>query len=73
MERWEQQWSDYYKILRLDPHAETEIVRSTYLRLAQMFHPDKDSSPGAVTRFSQMNEAFEVLSEPGRRAVSPSL
>jgi hypothetical protein len=68
MEPWEQQWNDYYKTLRLHPDAEPEIVRCTYLRLAQLFHPDKDSSPGADKRFSLINEAFETLSDPDRRA-----
>jgi len=69
MEPWEQEWSDYYRTLRLHPDAEPEIVRCTYLRLAQLFHPDKDPSPGADIRFSQINEAFEILSDPDRRAL----
>jgi hypothetical protein len=69
MEPWEQEWTDYYRILRLHPDAEPEIVRCTYLRLAQLFHPDKDPSPGADIRFSQINEAFETLRDPDRRAL----
>lgn len=59
---------DYYKILQVDPSAEPEVIASVYKRLAQKYHPDKNKSPSATRRMQEINEAYEVLSDPVKRA-----
>jgi curved DNA-binding protein CbpA len=58
---------DYYEVLQISPNAEPETVHRVYRLLAQRFHPDNKES-GNDARFRQLTEAYEVLSEPSRRA-----
>lgn len=60
---------NHYETLRVDRHATPHRVRHAYRRMAQKFHPDKH--PGradAATLMARINEAYAVLSDPGRRA-----
>jgi molecular chaperone DnaJ len=60
---------DYYEILGLEKSASTDDVKRAYRRLAMKHHPDRN--PGdkeAETRFKECAEAYEVLSDPERRA-----
>ena len=59
---------DYYAILQVHPKAEREVIAAAYRRLAARYHPDVNASPGAAERMKQLNEAYEVLSNPARRA-----
>ena len=59
---------DYYEILQISPEAEKEVIEAAYRRLARKYHPDVNSDPHAPARMRQLNEAFEVLSDPIRRA-----
>ena len=58
----------YYRLLQVDPRAETEIIALVYRKLAQRYHPDIDPSPEAAQRMRQLNEAHETLIDPLRRA-----
>ncbi|HUA85623.1 MAG TPA: J domain-containing protein [Bryobacteraceae bacterium] len=58
---------DYYEILQLSPTAELETVHRVYRILAQRYHPD-NSETGNVEIFRVVSEAYQVLSEPERRA-----
>ncbi|XP_022982302.1 uncharacterized protein LOC111788326 [Cucurbita pepo subsp. pepo] len=59
---------DYYKILEVDYDATDDEIRSNYIRLALKWHPDKKKDhDGATSRFQEINEAYEVLSDPCRR------
>ena len=58
---------DYYAILQVHPRAEKEVVEAAYRRLAAKYHPDRNSSPEATQRMSEINAAYEVLSDPQRR------
>ena len=62
---------DYYRILGLTRSAKSEDVKAAYLRLAQKFHPDKnlDCAEWAADLFKEVNEAYEVLSDPAKRRV----
>ncbi len=60
--------ADYYKILQVDPDAEPEVIGAVYRRLAAKYHPDVNRSPDAERRMKQLNEAYEVLSSPPKRA-----
>jgi molecular chaperone DnaJ len=61
---------DYYKALGVARDAKPEDIRRAYRRLARRHHPDVN--PGnneSEERFKQISEAFEVLSDPDKRAV----
>lgn len=59
---------DYYALLEVAPSASAEEVRSAYRRLARIHHPDTSGSPESIERMRQINEAWEVLRDPERRA-----
>ncbi|EYU40929.1 hypothetical protein ABFS82_14G199100 [Erythranthe guttata] len=59
---------DYYKILEVDYDASDESIRSNYIRLALKWHPDKQKDEDAATsKFQDINEAYQVLSDPAKR------
>src|SRR5262245_35997803 len=58
---------DYYEILQISPNAEPETVHRVYRLLAQRFHPD-NAETGSDVRFRELTAAYEVLSDPERRA-----
>lgn len=59
---------DYYAILEIPPNAGPEDIKKAYRRLAMVFHPDKaGSDPYPAARFKDIREAYEVLSNPGKR------
>ena len=59
--------TDYYEVLQISPNAEPETVHRVYRLLAQRFHPDNQET-GSDARFRQLTEAYEILSDPERRA-----
>jgi hypothetical protein len=59
---------DYYKILQMDPTAEQEVISAVYKRLVRLYHPDTNTSPHAHHRMREINEAYEILSNPQARA-----
>ena len=63
------EYKDYYQILGVDRDADEKAIKRAYRRLAVQFHPDKN--PGdkrAEDRFKEINEAYEVLGDPAKRA-----
>ncbi|KAK6135042.1 hypothetical protein DH2020_031220 [Rehmannia glutinosa] len=59
---------DYYKILEVDYDASEEVIRSNYIRLALKWHPDKQKDEDTATsKFQEINEAYQVLSDPVKR------
>jgi hypothetical protein len=58
---------DYYEIMQLSPNADHETVHRVYRLLAQRFHPD-NADTGNAELFVQLTEAFQVLSDPEKRA-----
>lgn len=59
----------YYQILGVLDDAEDAVVRAAYKALAQKYHPDKWSGDAKLAndRMSEINRAYEVLSDPARR------
>jgi len=59
----------HYDILRVDRGASADHVRSAYRRMAQKFHPDKHHGKrAAAVVMAQINQAYEVLSDPAQRS-----
>jgi len=59
----------YYQILGVAPDASSEDIKLQYRKLALKLHPDKNrDDPNATERFQELQEAYEVLSDPDRRA-----
>jgi hypothetical protein len=52
---------DLYKILQVDPSAESEIIEAAYKRLATKYHPDINKSTDAPSRMVEINRAYKIL------------
>ena len=58
---------DYYDILGVPRGAADDDVKKAFRKLAQQWHPDVNTSVEADIRFKEINEAYQVLSDPQRR------
>jgi curved DNA-binding protein CbpA len=58
---------DHYETLQISASAEPETIHRVYRLLAQRFHPD-NADTGNSARFRELTEAYEILSDPERRA-----
>src|SRR3972149_2847856 len=68
------EYKDYYKILGVERSAGEKELKRAYRKLAVQFHPDKNpGNPGAEERFKEINEAYEVLGDPAKRAKDDQL
>jgi curved DNA-binding protein len=67
------EFRDYYKILGLERTANADQIKSAYRRLARKYHPDVSKEPDAEARFKEMQEAYEVLKDPQKRAAYDEL
>ncbi len=59
---------DYYEVLQVSQNAEPETIHRVYRIMAARFHPDNPQT-GDSERFLLLNEAYEELSDPEKRAV----
>lgn len=58
---------DYYDILEVPRNASEEDIRRAYRRKAMDYHPDRNKRPDAEAKFKEVNEAYQVLADTGKR------
>ncbi len=62
------QKTDYYAVLQVQPTATLEEIKGAYKRLALLYHPDRSNHPQATLLMQKVNEAFDVLGNPEKKA-----
>ncbi len=67
------EYRDYYQILGVARTASAEEIKKAYRRLARKFHPDVSKEANAEQKFKELQEAYEVLKDPEKRAAYDQL
>ena len=67
------EYRDYYKILGVARTAAAEEIKKSYRRLARKYHPDVSKEKDAEQKFKEVQEAYEVLKDPEKRAAYDQL
>lgn len=76
MKRWHNkamEYRDYYQVMGLERGATQEDVKRTYRKLARKYHPDVSKEPNAEEKFKELQEAYNVLGDPEKRAAYDQL
>jgi molecular chaperone DnaJ len=60
---------DYYEVLGIARSASDEQVKRAFRKLAFQYHPDRNKDLGAEEKFKEINEAYQVLSDPQKRSM----
>lgn len=60
-------FKDYYDLLGVDRKADPAQIKKAYRKLARKHHPDINKEPDSETKFKEISEAYEVLSDPEKR------
>jgi hypothetical protein len=58
---------DPYKVLKVDPSADEEVIAAAYRALSKKYHPDLNKSPEAQNQMQQVNRAYDMLRDPASR------
>jgi curved DNA-binding protein len=66
-------YKDYYEVLGVSRDASQDDVKKAYRKLARKYHPDVSKEKDAEERFKEINEAYQTLSEPEKRAAYDQL
>ena len=60
--------ADFYDLLGVGRDADADTLKSAYRKMARQFHPDINKEPGAEEKFKEIGRAYEVLSDPQKKA-----
>ncbi len=60
---------DYYEVLGIQRGADEQTLKRAFRKLAQQYHPDVNPDADAEAKFKEINEAYQILSDPQKRAV----
>ena len=60
--------ADYYQTLGVSKGSTDAQIKSAYRNLARKHHPDVDKSDGAEKKFKEINEAYQILSDPQKKS-----
>ena len=60
--------ADYYELLGVQRDASADEIKRAFRQLARQLHPDTNPDPAAAEQFKEMARAYEVLSDPDKRA-----
>ncbi|XP_054481305.1 dnaJ homolog subfamily B member 13 [Anoplopoma fimbria] len=60
--------SDYYETLEINRNATDAVIKKAYRRLALKFHPIRNRESGSSETFTELGEAYDVLSDPRKKA-----
>jgi curved DNA-binding protein len=67
------EYRDYYQAMGVPRTATAEEIKTAYRRLARKYHPDVSKEPNAEEKFKEVQEAYEVLKDPEKRAAYDQL
>lgn len=59
---------DYYEVLGLGKDASADDIKKSYRKLARQYHPDVNKESDAESKFKEVKEAYDVLSDDGKRS-----
>lgn len=59
----------YYEILGIEKDASPKQVKQAYRKLALLWHPDRNPTPEANSQFHEINQAYQILSNPEQRKI----
>ncbi|HET7193629.1 MAG TPA: DnaJ domain-containing protein, partial [Nocardioides sp.] len=59
---------DLYDLLGVSRDADAETIKKAYRRMARRLHPDVNPDPETQEQFKEVSRAYEVLSDPQKRA-----
>ena len=67
------EYRDYYQTLNVPRSASADEIKKVYRRLARKYHPDVSKEKDAEAKFKEVQEAYEVLKDPEKRAAYDQL